>query len=429
MKQSRLAALALVLLLAGCVPPRPGPEPQPVMTGTPVAATAAPALPALDHEPELAVQLADGQRLSCHLLVPATHPQLGTLSGIIEATADGGVLRINGVPVAGESVAFDMPATSVRFTARPIVDGVVKPELRFAGRPVFRLGRGRVELGELVPMETYLAGVVGNEMAPSWPAAALAAQAIAARSYAADRWLRRFAKPWQLHWHFTRDMAYGGVPAKPQPAVLAAINATRGQILMHDGLPLPALFHAASGGRTAGITALEPGMRMADGATDAAAFLPGVPDPASQRGATALRMEATHNAWAARIPLDKLSAAIAAVRGGQLYAGRVTGVDLVIDPIDERARSLQVTIDGAQGERTITVPAAALRLAVGPGVLRSTWITRTAVAKGEWQVRGRGFGHGVGLSQVGAWQLAKDGRDAASIVATYYPDAVLEHRW
>jgi SpoIID/LytB domain protein len=121
--------------------------------------------------------------------------------------------------------------------------------LRLAGDLVLRAAAGAVEVIERVPMEAYLAGVVGAEMNPKWPRQALAAQAIVARSYAAARWMERQAEPWQLHWHFGVDMAYHGW--KPENAGVAeAIAPTRGELLVYRGFPVLALFHASSGGRT-----------------------------------------------------------------------------------------------------------------------------------------------------------------------------------
>jgi stage II sporulation protein D len=48
---------------------------------------------------------------------------------------------------------------------------------------------------------------------------------------------------------------------------------------------------------------------------------------------------------------------------------------------------------------------------------------------GQFVIEGRGFGHGVGLPQVSAWALARDGVSGENIVARYYPGATLARMW
>ena len=455
--------LAVALFLLGCVArppsaaedtaPDPGPtvgEPPPPFLDAPLPelAPAAPVLPALDHEPVVDVLLTSGTTLGFELLVSASHPGLGTLAaGKHEVrTGPAGGLVIDGRAIAADRLELTQGSAPVRFTCTATLGSVSMP-LRLGGQLILRLERGapptepaRVELGERLPLEDYLIGVVGNEMLPSWPAAALAAQTIAARSYAADRWLRRQGRPWHLSWHQSRDMAYRGVPAKTQPSVQTAVASTRGQVLLVGGLPLPALFHAGSGGRTADLAALMPKLTAADGRTAVAAALASCDDPASERGARGLRLPASHLRWVAAVDLDRLATAVAGLRREPLAT--ILGVSMTSDPGDGRARTVSFRLrapprpgsatapaSGPPAERTVTVDPAALRLAIGSMLLRSTWWTSSVVESGQWRVHGRGFGHGVGLSQVGAWQLARDGQSAAAILKHYYIGAGLERRW
>ena len=84
-----------------------------------------------------------------------------------------------------------------------------------------------------LPLEDYIASVVGAEMPSHWPAEALKAQAIAARSYA----MAHLARPADPHWNLgdtTRWQAYSGLGSESQP-VRAATRATRGLILSLNG--------------------------------------------------------------------------------------------------------------------------------------------------------------------------------------------------
>jgi len=98
-----------------------------------------------------------------------------------------------------------------------------------------------------LPFEEYLYSVVGAEMPASWPAEALKAQAVAARSYA-------------LHQGFgfqiahvvdnTYSQVYGGIGTE-KPQTTAAVDATRGEVLMYGGRIVEALFSSSAGGVTA----------------------------------------------------------------------------------------------------------------------------------------------------------------------------------
>ena len=100
-----------------------------------------------------------------------------------------------------------------------------------------------------VGMEQYLDGVVGAEMPSSWPAAALQAQAIAARSYALAQIEDVVsANPYDLYGD-TRSQAYGGIAAET-PAVSAAVAATAHQVVLYDGAVATTYYSASSGGET-----------------------------------------------------------------------------------------------------------------------------------------------------------------------------------
>jgi stage II sporulation protein D len=96
-----------------------------------------------------------------------------------------------------------------------------------------------------VALDDYLQGVVPAESPASWPAEALKAQAIAARTYAITT-----AKSADFdHYADTRSQVYGGVGIET-PSTNAAVAATRGQIVTYQGQPVVTYFFSTSGGRT-----------------------------------------------------------------------------------------------------------------------------------------------------------------------------------
>ena len=117
-----------------------------------------------------------------------------------------------------------------------------------------------------LPLEQYLYGVVPSEMPSSWSAEALKAQAVAARSYALAT--RQLGAPFDVY-NDTRSQMYLGI-VDESPAATAAVNATKGQVVLYDGTVATTYFSSTSGGRTE--SAL-------DWTGTAVPYLVSVPDP------------------------------------------------------------------------------------------------------------------------------------------------------
>jgi stage II sporulation protein D len=96
-------------------------------------------------------------------------------------------------------------------------------------------------------LELYLQGVVPGEMPSDWPAEALKAQAVAARSYALAK--RVNGKSFDVYAD-VRSQVYGGV-ASEKPSTTAAVRDTAGEAVLYDGDVATTYFHSTSGGRTA----------------------------------------------------------------------------------------------------------------------------------------------------------------------------------
>lgn len=97
-----------------------------------------------------------------------------------------------------------------------------------------------------VGLDDYVQGVIPGEVPPSWPAEALKAQAVAARTYAlaTDAGGAVFDQ-----YPDTRSQVYGGLDAE-QPATNAAARATAGEVLRYDGEIATTFFFSTSGGQT-----------------------------------------------------------------------------------------------------------------------------------------------------------------------------------
>jgi len=160
----------------------------------------------------------------------------------------------------GTKVALD-PGTLVLRPSLVLQGGPpLLPPLTFASAQPLAVGaaayRGRlvvstdgkvVQVVDVVGLEQYLKGVVPMEMPSNWPAEALKAQAVAARSYALAN--LNPGRNFDLYGD-ARDQVYGGV-ASEAPTTNAASDATRGRVVLYDGKVADAMFFSTSGGRTA----------------------------------------------------------------------------------------------------------------------------------------------------------------------------------
>jgi stage II sporulation protein D len=188
----------------------------------------------------------------------------------------------------------------------------------YRGRVGAVLESGFVETVNTVGMTNYLKSVVPMEMSPSWSAAALQAQAIAARTYAEHAMAFPHASWFDIYGD-TRDQAYGGVGAE-YAASNAAVTATRQQILeTSSGSPILAQFSAADGGWTS---------------SGGESYLPAQKDPYD-----GLISNSSH-AWTATVSaaaVESLAPSIGRLRdlevtsrnGDGVWGGRVTGIRLV----------------------------------------------------------------------------------------------------
>lgn len=330
--------------------------------------------------------------------------------------ASGPTLPPTGVRALPDGLQFGdralRPARALRLL--PDFDGTL--EVRAGeGRPLayrgalrlHKQGRTRVSAENLLDLESYLRGVIAAEMPAEWPAEALAAQAIAARTYAASSILLRRPLAQRPQAADVADdqssQVYGG-RGRECAAVDAAVQATRGVVLLHEGRVLRAYFHSTCGGRTA---------RAADVLPDAADIPPlaGVDCP-----------------YCARSPYRNWEVALDWTELGRLLfpadrtPPRPSSVSLEDVAAGDRVRRISVALPG--GRPPVSMEAALFRQRVGAARVRSSCF-QIAGREGKLVLTGHGFGHGAGLCQWGAQGLASQGHRAADIVTYYYPSAQL----
>jgi stage II sporulation protein D len=282
------------------------------------------------------------------------------------------------------------------------------------------------DLINLVPLEPYLAGVVGAEMPDYWEPEALKAQAVAARTYCLYI-KNRFGIG--RRWDVSRTQAsqvYRGIAAESAP-VWNAVNGTRGQVLataprsdVHPTVNVagaalfPAYYSSTCGGHTED---------SANVFGDSFAPLAGVACPYCRDVA---RLGVFY--W----PLAQFDNATVTQRLAARYPklkalGEITNIE-AIETSDYEAfsRLTRIRVTGARGQSD-TLRAEDLRLTIDPTgqQIKSTICQIVRWGDGWAFLSGRGWGHGVGLCQCGAEGMARLGKSATEILAHYYPGAQL----
>jgi len=266
------------------------------------------------------------------------------------------------------------------------VDGVPLP-----GEVNVIISKGKLLVVNIVDLEEYLRGVVPSEMPASWPAQALEAQAICARTYAIYQKIKRTDYEFDLL-STVESQVYGGARVRHQRSDMA-VAATNGKILLHEGRPALTLFHSSSGGHTEDIGRVW---------GSSVPYLRGRSDPNSPP-----------LDWSFTMSLKDVERALGK-RG--IKTGRLS--EIVFEGKDESGRYEKVKIEGR--EDSVTVRSNRFRLSVGAGAMKSTRCEYSC-KKGQLIVEGTGFGHGVGMSQWGAKSMAAEGLSAGSILEFYYP--------
>jgi len=228
---------------------------------------------------------------------------------------------------------------------------------RYRGALELRAAGGRLQAINALNLEDYVRGVISAESPSTWPAEALKAQAVAARTYAittnvgtATDGIDQYAD--------TRSQMYKGVNAE-YTTTDAAVAATTGQVVAQNGRPVTTFFFSTSGGHTENV---EDSFIGALPRT----WLKGVVDPFDA-------VSPRHN-WG---PFTMSQATVQAKLKG-LVRGSFRGITVL-----ERGSSPRIVraeVDGTNGVTLVTGPQLRTRLG-----LFDTWATFTYISGSKRQ--------------------------------------------
>jgi stage II sporulation protein D len=310
----------------------------------------------------------------------------------------GSDLQVGGAPFPGERLLAQASGDEILWpgaSSRDTVAVRARGDLRVGKRiyPGFiwlvPTPGDRMDVINVVPLEDYVTSAVASEIYPHWHAEVLKAQAVVSRTYALHACERQVQRAFDLESSVVSQRYARDEVREP---VRRATRETRGEYLAHGGRPILAVFHAAAGGQTADSEEVW---------GDALPYLRSVSSPDDA---------APDYFWSYEMTLSDF-----------LEVMRSAGVRARSGPVEvlNRSRSgrvLSVRVGDARlGGRE-------LRRILGGRGLRSTLFDIREV-DGQVRFLGSGSGHGVGLSQWGARELARQGKTYREILSHYYSGA------
>ena len=257
-----------------------------------------------------------------------------------------------------------------------------------------------------VAIEPYLYGVIPAEIGANVPMEAMRAQAIAARTYALKNRGKFAAEGFDLD-DTTHSEGYLGVDGETALSN-AAVDSTRGQVLTWHGQLIDAPYSTDSGGMTACDTSGE------------CPYLQAVRDAADN--GTDYAASGKYHTWTHTFTANEIAARLS--KDPRTHVAHF--VSLALDGVDASGRITTATVASADGTmRTVSGPN--MRQILGYDTLRSTRVTLTILPNGNYQFDGKGWGHGLGMSQDGAVSMASRpfNKTYREILKHYYVGTVL----
>ena len=272
---------------------------------------------------------------------------------------------------------------------------VILSGMKYFGNIEVWKGEGGLYIINEISLEDYVKGVVAAEVGSKWESEALKAQAVAARTYALYQRLNNVTS--KMRYDLTSTVLHqvfkgNGIPA----SIVKAVDETKGEVLMYKGSLIIAYYHSTSGGMTE--------------------------DPAEVFGKSYPYLKSIgtncelspYFMWEKRIPVADIERAM-----------NVSGLkDIIIDSytVSNRVKVFRLVTESGEVE----VSGNDFRKNIGWDELPSTMITDIIRDETTYIIEGKGYGHGVGMCQWSALEMAKEGKSYREILSTFYPGTTIE---
>lgn len=288
------------------------------------------------------------------------------------------------------------------------------------------VANGGVAVINEIPFEEYLYGVVPSEMPASYEMEALKCQAVCARSYAYHQMQEMAYPQYQAQVDdSTAFQVYGN--SEIQPSVIQAVDETAGQKLWYQGQVAAAYYYSTSCGMSTDMTA------WGGSAGEETAYLKSISISGEQGD---YEKELPWYRWEAAIPKTVISALISEY--AETDIGNLTRLE-----VTERGAggvALVLVAEGDRGSAVIETENKIRRALGGSGyeimkqdgnLTPARDLLPSAFFEIEEQpeqiiLHGGGFGHGIGMSQNGANEMAKQGMGYEEILKTFYCGVTIE---
>ncbi|GAB4535351.1 MAG: SpoIID/LytB domain-containing protein [Thermodesulfovibrionia bacterium] len=263
-----------------------------------------------------------------------------------------------------------------------------------------------------LPLEDYVEGVVSAEGGKDWELEALKAQAVIARTYA----ILYIENNPKKGFHLTSTiMNQAYKEGDNSPLIKRAVKETEGEVLVYNDRPINALYHSVCVGKTEipeevwgndyPTVTSPPGTVTSPPGT--------VTSPPYLKSVDCNTKDTPYDNWQRRFSIPNLERAIG-IDG-------IKDIEVVDYTLTGRVRTLRFKTEGS----LIEIKATELRRMLGYKELPSTDFS-VRIEGDSVIFDGRGWGHGVGLSQWGAQEMAKNGKDYREILEHFYPGAVIK---
>ena len=346
------------------------------------------------------------------------------LGGYFMATVSNGDIVL--VNASGEQIYTVPYGGEVKAVAR---DGVVVIEGKeYRGNVIFRPKDGKITVINELYTDDYVKGVIAKEMPASWPNEALKAQAVAARCFAYSSLGKHSDYGFDVC-STTNCQVYGGVTAETASTIRAA-DETAGMVVCYNGRIISTLFGSSNGGY------MEAAQNVWSG---------NYPYFQTVRDEYERTEEISSAVWTVEFTAQEIKDKLAA---SGVNIGDITGMEVV--KTSESGRVLEVCVYGTTGSKsytknaarsflglksqlyTITPPESEKVYCIGAGGQAAISGNYYVITEHGLELRGsnrtddkyiisgRGYGHGVGMSQWGAYHMSQAGFNYQDILTYYY---------
>lgn len=270
-------------------------------------------------------------------------------------------------------------------------------DIWYRGSVEVRLKDGRLMAVNHVALENYVASVIGSEMGGQFPLEALKSQAVATRTFALYNHNKRLHQPYAVG-DSQKWQVYKGIAAET-PTTVTAVAQTTGEVLVHDGRLINAVYHADSGGATENSEHVW---------TNPLPYLRAVSD----------RELVPPRVWEKQLSRQDVQREVVGI-------GRVLSMDVVERSPQGRVRRILVSGDAGSVSLTGREFRQRFRLKstmfeIEPGAPIQTASVAPVATPASFSIKGQGYGHGVGMSQMGASGLAQQNWTHEQILQFYY---------